>query len=79
MEAADADRRWREVRFRDPDEPYLFMAGLRKLMGDDAPTRASVIPSPDGPTVLIDGSCLEHETVRWLLHMLQGTVQEHSQ
>jgi len=67
----------REIRFPDPDEPYLFAAALAKRLGDGALTRAWVVPSGDGPTVLLSKSLLDDSDVRALMEMLEGAVAEH--
>jgi hypothetical protein len=63
-----------EVRFPDADLPYLFVAALRRRVGDGALTSAFVMPSAIGPVVCLDPEVAREASVQELIVLLEGYV-----
>jgi hypothetical protein len=63
-----------EVRFPDADLPYLFVAALRRHVGDGALTSAFVMPSAEGPVVCLDEDFAHDASVQELITLLEGSI-----
>ena len=63
-----------EVRFPDADLPYLFVAALRRHVGDGALSSAFVMPSAEGPVVCLDEEFAHEASVQELITLLEGSI-----